>query len=293
MENESNIIKKAVIPAAGLGLRFLPATKAQPKEMLPIVDKPTIQYVIEEAVASGIDDIVIVTGRGKRAIEDHFDKSFELEEILKSKGKLDILENIKNISSLVDKIHYVRQKEQVGLGDAILCAEKHIGNEPFVVLLGDVITENSYKTCTKQLMELYSKHKRPIIAVKGVERNKVNRYGIVKVKKIKDRFYSILDLIEKPKIKDAPSNLAIVGRYVLTPEIFDALKTTKPGYDGEIQLTDALKKLKRIYAYEFEGELYDTGNKIEWLKTMILFALKRDDIGSELRKELIKILKTS
>ncbi len=283
---------KAVIPAAGLGTRFLPATKAQPKEMLPLVDKPAIQFVIEEAIASGVDDILIITGRGKRAIEDHFDKSFELEHVLRKDGKHDLLREIEQIAELAD-IHFIRQKEARGLGHAISCAEKHVGNEPFVVLLGDDIIF-SKKPCTKQAIELYEKYKTSIIAVEEVPREMIQSYGVIKGEKINRALFRILDLVEKPKPEEAPSNLGIIGRYVLTPEIFDALKKTKPGKAGEIQLTDALRLLKKsqpMYAYIFEGKRYDLGNKFDYMRASVEYALSRDDIGKKFRKYLKELVK--
>ncbi|WP_054835926.1 UTP--glucose-1-phosphate uridylyltransferase GalU [Methanobrevibacter arboriphilus] len=278
---------KAVIPAAGLGTRFLPATKAQPKEMLPVFDKPTIQYVIEEAVASGIEDILIVTGKGKRPIEDHFDRSFELEYHLKEHNKKDYLEQVKEISDLAD-IYYVRQKTQKGLGgDAIYCAEKHVGgDEPFAVMLGDTITKGTIP-CTKQLIDVYNKFNASAIAVERVPCEKVERYGIIKGTEVNNLLYNIEKLVEKPKVEEAPSNLAIMGRYVLTPDIFEHIENTEPGFGGEIQLTDALAKLDNIYGQVFEGKTYDIGNRIEWLKTSIEFAM--DD--KEAKNELIKYLK--
>ncbi|MDO5849353.1 MAG: UTP--glucose-1-phosphate uridylyltransferase GalU [Methanobrevibacter sp.] len=277
---------KAVIPAAGFGTRFLPATKAQPKEMLPVFDKPTIQYVIEEAVASGIDDILIVTGKNKRSIEDHFDKSFELEYTLQTAGKDDYLKQVREITDLAD-ICYVRQKEQKGLGDAIYCARKHIGNEPFAVMLGDTITKGK-EPCTKQLIDVYNKYDASAIAVEEVPIEKVERYGIIKGEEIEKDIYRIDQLVEKPLKDHAPSNLAIMGRYVLTPDIFDKLEETEPGVGGEIQLTDALSKLDAIYGAVFDGKTYDIGNRLEWLKTSIEFAL--DDSNS--RDDLIEYLKT-
>ncbi|KZX14760.1 UTP--glucose-1-phosphate uridylyltransferase [Methanobrevibacter cuticularis] len=283
---------KAVIPAAGLGTRFLPATKAQPKEMLPVFDKPTIQYVIEEAVASGIDDILIVTGKGKRTIEDHFDRSFELEYTLKEHNKMDYLNQVKEISNLAD-IYYVRQKNHKGLGDAIHCAKKHIGDEPFAVMLGDTITKSNIP-CTKQLIDISKKYDASAIAVEAVPCEKVERYGIIKGEEVEKSIYKIDELVEKPKVDDAPSNLAIMGRYVLTPDIFDHLANTKPGIGGEIQLTDALAKLESIYGQIFDGQNYDIGNRIEWLKTSIEFAIgdeeARDDILSYL-KDILTIYK--
>ena len=234
---------KCVIPAAGLGTRFLPATKNSPKEMLPLVDKPAIQYVVEEAVQSGIDDIIIVTGRGKQAIEDHFDIAVELEHVLKENKEKRKLKQIRKISELAD-IQYVRQKKALGLGHAILCAKKHVGNEPFAVLLGDDIVF-SKKPCTKQLIDKYKKYKSSVIAVEKVPKNRIEAYGIIKYgKPVEEKLYPILDLVEKPKLAKAPSNLGILGRYILTPEIFSCIEKTKKGYGGEIQLTDALKLLK-------------------------------------------------
>jgi len=281
---------KAVIPAAGRGTRFLPATKAQPKEMLPLIDKPVIQFVVEEAVASGIDDILIITGRGKRAIEDHFDKSFELEEILERDGKNDILKEVRNISDLAD-IHYIRQREPKGLGNAIYYAKKHVGDEPFVVLLGDDIISSDVP-CTKQLIEYYEKYKAPIIAVNKVEKEMIESYGVVDGEMVEDLVYKVKDLVEKPKPEDAPSNLGITGRYLLTPDIFDALEKTKPGKGGEIQLTDALRILsqeREMYAYDFEGVRYDLGNKADYIKATIEYALRREEFSGWL-KEYLKSL---
>ncbi|MEM7819778.1 MAG: UTP--glucose-1-phosphate uridylyltransferase GalU [Candidatus Aenigmatarchaeota archaeon] len=274
---------KAVIPAAGLGTRFLPATKAQPKEMLPIVDKPAIQYVVEEAVSSGIDDIIIITGRGKRSIEDHFDKSPELENMLKNSNIKKKLDEIKELLENVD-IHYIRQQEPLGLGHAIYCAKKHINNEPFAVLLGDDILESEIPV-TKQLIELNKKYNSSVIAVEEVPKNKISFYGIIKYEKIEDSVFLISDLIEKPKIEEAPSNFGIIGRYVLMPEIFDCIEKTKPGINNEIQLTDALKLLKnlqKIYAYKFNGKRFDIGNKEDYIKTVIYFSLKHSEIRNEI-----------
>lgn len=279
---------KAVIPAAGLGTRFLPATKAQPKEMLPVFDKPTIQYVIEEAVASGIDDILIVTGKGKRPIEDHFDRSFELEYHLRENGKIDYLKKVKEITDLAD-IYYVRQKDQKGLGDAIYCAEKHVGDEPFAVMLGDTITKGNVP-CTKQLIDVYNKYDASAIAVEEVPCEKVERYGIIKGNEVEKGLYNIEKLIEKPKISEAPSNLAIMGRYVLTNDIFEHIENTEPGFGGEIQLTDAMAKLNNIYGQVFEGSTYDIGNRIEWLKTSIEFAMDDEEARDELTKYLKDII---
>ena len=271
---------KAVIPAAGLGTRFLPATKAQPKEMLPVYDKPTIQYVIEESVNSGVDDILIVTGKGKRSIEDHFDRSFELEHHLKTKGKEDFLKEIEYISDLAD-IHFIRQKKQKGLGDAIYCAKKHVGSDPFVVMLGDTITKDTVP-CTRQLIDIYEKYGKSVIALEEVPDEKVERYGIIGGEEIEDSIYKIDKLVEKPPLRVAPSNLAIMGRYVLTPDIFDCIENVEPGYGGEIQLTDALSKLDEIYGQVFKGQSYDIGNRIDWLKTSLKFALEDEDAKDEI-----------
>lgn len=271
---------KAIIPAAGFGTRFLPATKAQPKEMLPVYDKPTIQYVVEEAIASGIDDIIIITGRNKKSIEDHFDKSYELEYRLQKAGKDRDLKQIRKITDLAD-ICYVRQKEQNGLGDAIKCGERHIGGEPFAVLLGDSITRGP-TPCTKQLIDVYNKYESSAISVEEVPLDKVERYGIINGEKAEDHVYKIRELVEKPPRDEAPSNLAIMGRYVLTPDIFDKIDETKPGVGGEIQLTDALQKLDSIYGVAFEGKTYDIGNRLEWLKTSIEFALDDDEFKDDL-----------
>ncbi len=280
---------KAVIPAAGLGTRFLPATKAQPKEMLPVYDKPTIQYVIEESVNSGVDDILIVTGKGKRSIEDHFDRSFELEHHLKTKGKEEFLKEIEYISDLAD-IHFIRQKKQKGLGDAIYCAKKHVGNDPFVVMLGDTITKDTVP-CTKQLIDIHEKYGKSVIALEEVPDEKVERYGIIGGEEIEPNIYQIDKLVEKPPLRVAPSNLAIMGRYVLTPDIFDCIENVEPGYGGEIQLTDALSKLDEIYGQVFKGQSYDIGNRIDWLKTSLRFALEdekaKDEILKFIKNEII------
>ncbi len=280
---------KAVIPAAGLGTRFLPATKAQPKEMLPVYDKPTIQYVVEEAVESGVDDILIITGKGKRPIEDHFDRSFELEHHLKTKGKEEYLKEIEYISNLAD-IHFIRQKKQKGLGDAIYCAKKHVGDEPFVVMLGDTITKSKIP-CTKQLIEVYEKYGKSAIAVEEVPEEKIERYGIIGGEEVEDNVININQLVEKPPKSVAPSNLAIMGRYFLTPDIFDYIENVEPGYGGEIQLTDALAKLNGIYGKVFVGESYDIGNRVDWLKTSLKFAMddesSREDILNFIQTEII------
>ncbi|MDI7744022.1 UTP--glucose-1-phosphate uridylyltransferase GalU [Lysinibacillus fusiformis] len=280
-------VKKAIIPAAGLGTRFLPATKAMPKEMLPIVDRPTIEYIIEEAIASGIEDIIIVTGKGKRAIEDHFDRNFELEENLKEKGKLELLEKV-NQSSKVE-IHYIRQKEPKGLGHAVWCARNFIGDEPFAVLLGDDIVQAEVP-CTKQLINQYNETGSSVIGVQTVPDNETHRYGIIDPISSNDRLYEVSNFVEKPKQGTAPSNLAIMGRYVLTPEIFEFLSLQETGAGGEIQLTDAIQKLnesQKVYAYDFEGKRYDVGEKIGFVKTTIDFALENDEIRGELLEYLI------
>lgn len=282
---------KAVIPAAGLGTRFLPATKAQPKEMLPIVDKPTIQFVIEEAIASGIDDILIVTGRSKRAIEDHFDRSLELEQALHESGKHDLLKEVVGISEMID-IHYLRQKERKGLGHAVLCAKDHVGNNPFAVLLGDTIVDSQYP-CTKQMIDFYHKYKGCIIAVEEVPTDKVSSYGIIDPVPVEEGVYQVKQLVEKPSPAESPSNLGIIGRYILTPGIFDVLEDTKPGKGGEIQLTDALNTLKDtedMYACTFKGTRYDIGNKLDYLIASVELGLKNKEIGKKF-KEYLKSLK--
>ncbi|MEN4006166.1 MAG: UTP--glucose-1-phosphate uridylyltransferase GalU [Methanobacteriaceae archaeon] len=280
---------KAVIPAAGLGTRFLPATKAQPKEMLPVFNKPTIQYVVEEAVSSGIDDILIITGKGKRSIEDHFDRAFELEYFLKNCGKIDHLNEIESISEMAD-IYYVRQKKQKGLGNAISYAKKHIDGEPFTVLLGDTITRSEIP-CTKQLIDVYDRYESTVIAIEEVPDEKVERYGIINGAKIGDSLYKIEDMVEKPKLKDAPSNLGIIGRYLLTPEIFEYIDEVPPGVGGEIQLTDALKLFDESYGCIFKGKTHDIGNTVDWLKSSIEIALEHDDVKDELIEHLTNILK--
>jgi len=280
-------IRKAVVTAAGWGTRFLPATKAQPKEMLPLVDKPIIQYVIEEAVASGIKQIIIVTALGKRAIEDHFDRSFELEDILKKKGDRELLRKLQNISELAD-ICYIRQKEQLGLGHAILVTKDLIGDEPFAIFLPDDIIEAKVPAM-KQMIEIYNRYQHSVIAVEPVAKEDTKAYGIIGPKQLEDRVYQVLSLVEKPEPKDAPSNLAIVGRYILTPEIFGMLEKTAPGKGGEIQLTDGLRLLlekQPIYAYQFEGIRYDTGMPLGFLKASVEFALNRPDIGAKFREYL-------
>ncbi|TYS63773.1 UTP--glucose-1-phosphate uridylyltransferase GalU [Bacillus infantis] len=286
------MIKKAVIPAAGLGTRFLPATKAQPKEMLPIVDKPTIQYIIEEAVESGIEDIIIVTGRNKRAIEDHFDKSVELEMLLDRTGKEEMLEVVERISNLVD-IHYVRQKEPLGLGHAVLCARKFIGNEPFAVLLGDDIVDSEVPAL-KQMIDQYNTVQSSILGCNEVPRSEVNKYGIVDYSDQSGQLYKVKSLVEKPSVEEAPSTQAIVGRYLLTPAIFDMLETIKPDKKGEIQLTDAIDKLlesESIYSYILQGSRYDVGDKFGFLQASIDYALKRPDLKDKLESYLKQIIR--
>ena len=283
-------IRKAVIPAAGLGTRFLPATKAQPKEMLPIVDKPTLQYIIEEAVASGIEEILIITGRNKKSIEDHFDKSVELELELENKGKTELLEIVRGISNMIN-IHYIRQKEPKGLGDAIYCARHFIGDEPFAVMLGDDIVDNDVP-CLKQLMDAYDEYRTTILGVQSVNENNTDKYGIIAAKHIEERVYKVKDLVEKPEPGSAPSNIAILGRYIITPEIFDILENLPAGKGGEVQLTDALKELAKkeaMYAYCFEGKRYDVGDKLGFLEATVDFALKRPDLREEFLKYLSKI----
>ncbi len=284
----SKKIRKAIIPAAGLGTRFLPATKAQPKEMLPIVDKPTIQYIIEEAVASGIEEILIITGRNKKCIEDHFDKSVELEMELEKNNKNELLELVQDISEMVD-IHYIRQKEPKGLGHAIRCAKTFVGNEPFAILLGDDIVYNDEKPCLKQLIECYDEYKTSILGVQTVDKESVSKYGIVDGILIEDRVCKVKGLVEKPSIEEAPSNTAILGRYIVTPKIFDILDNTKPGKGNEIQLTDALLELikeEAMYAYNFEGKRYDVGDKLGFLEATVEYALRKPEIRDDFIKYL-------
>ena len=283
------MIKKAVIPAAGLGTRFLPATKVQPKEMLPIVDKPVIQFVVEEAVSSGIDDIIIITGRGKRTIEDYFDFSPELENHLARNGTYEQLEQIRTISTLVD-IHYIRQKEPKGLGDAVLKAEKHIGNDAFAVLLGDDIITSTVP-CTKQLGTLYERYENPILAVERVPEEKTSSYGIIKGEQVNHSLYRLSDVIEKPTPQEAPSLLGIVGRYVMTADLFDCIKRVPRSSRSELQLTDAIRLLlneRPVYAWVLDGVRYDAGDKIGYLKAVIDFALEREDLKRELIEYLAK-----
>jgi UTP--glucose-1-phosphate uridylyltransferase len=289
-------VRKAVFPAAGLGTRFLPATKAQPKEMLPLVDKPLIQYGVEEAIHSGIQNITIVTGRGKSAIEDHFDVSFEMEHLLESRNKKDLLALVRNISDMVD-ISYVRQKEALGLGHAVARAKDLVGNEPFCVVLSDDVIDAEIP-CLRQLLDVYEFYGASVVALMEVPNDQISAYGVVDADAVdhngtKDRLFRIRNMVEKPKPEDAPSNLAIIGRYVLTPEIFSSIEAIEPGKGGEIQLTDALKHLLRsrpVYGFKFEGKRYDAGDKLGFLKATVEFALKRFDLGGPFR-EYLKTLK--
>lgn len=276
-------VRKAIIPAAGLGTRFLPATKAQPKEMLAIVDKPTIQYIIEEAVASGIQDIIIVTGRNKRSIEDHFDRSIELELELERSGKQELLDMVGKISDMAN-IHYIRQKEPRGLGHAILTAKHFVGNEPFAVLLGDDVVV-SKKPCLSQMIEVYNEYHTSVLGVQKVSHDVVNKYGIVDCKQIDDRVYKVKDLVEKPELEDAPSDIAILGRYIITPEIFNYLETQDAGAGGEIQLTDALRRMAKdeaMYVYDFKGHRYDVGTKFGFIQANIEFSLRNEETREEM-----------
>jgi UTP--glucose-1-phosphate uridylyltransferase len=274
-------VRKAVIPAAGLGIRFLPMTKAQPKEMLPVVDKPVIQYVVEEAVLSGIEDILIITGKGKRAIEDHFDISCELDRELRQKNDKERMAEQENLSSMAD-IHYIRQKRPTGLGDAILHARKHCDDEPFAVLLGDTITISRTKTCTSQIMDAFFKYKKNIIAVEPVVKEKIQDYGIIDGELISDGAFNIRGIVEKPSLEEAPSNLGAIGRYILTPDIFDLLDDIKPGFGGEIQLTDALRRMKGAIGLVTDCRRYDIGDKLGWMKSNLELALARDEFANDL-----------
>lgn len=283
-------IRKVIIPAAGLGTRFLPATKAQPKEMLPIVDKPAIQYIVEEAVESGIEEILIITGRNKRSIEDHFDRSIELEMQLKAQGKYDVLGLIKEISGIT--VHFIRQKEARGLGHAVLCAKQFVGNEPFAVMLGDDIVDANVP-CLRQLMDVYEDCGGSVLGVQRVPRDQVYKYGIVNPIPLKENVWQAVDLVEKPSVEEAPSNLAVLGRYILEPEIFPILEETKPGRGNEIQLTDAICRLasfKKVYAYNFFGRRYDIGDKQGYLEATVEFALKRPELRDDFLKYLARTL---
>jgi UTP--glucose-1-phosphate uridylyltransferase len=286
-------IRKAVFPAAGLGTRFLPATKAQPKEMLPLVDKPIIQYVIEEAVAAGLQQIIIVTGRGKNAIEDHFDTSYELEQLLEARGKTDLLEQVRAVSNM-GTVAYVRQGEALGLGHAVLMARDLIGDEPFAVMLGDDIIDSAVP-CMKQMVDVFHRYEGPVVAVQQVPKSEISAYGVIDAQPEKDddRVYRVKDLVEKPPASKAPSDLAIIGRYILTPDIFDALVETQRDEGGEIQLTNGIRKLREkrpVWGYRFEGVRHDAGNKLGFLKATVEFALKRPDLGGPFR-EYLKTLK--
>ncbi len=286
-------VRKAVVPAAGWGTRFLPATKAQPKEMLPIVDKPAIQYIIEEAVASGIEDIIFITGRNKKALEDHFDRAMELEVFLQERGKQDLAEMIKNISNLAD-LNYVRQKEAKGLGHAVLCARKFIGNEPFAILLPDDIIAGK-TPCLKQMMEVYEEMGGTVIAINEIPEHDVNKFGIIKGVPAGKNLFRIEDLVEKPSLSAAPSRMAVIGRYIVSPKVFEFLEKTRPGSGGEIQLTDALRQLcrtEKMFGYIFEGERFDVGDKFGFLQANVRFALANAELGevfrSFLEKELLR-----
>lgn len=286
------MIRKAVIPAAGFGTRFLPATKSQPKEMLPIVDTPVIQYVVEEAAASGITDILMVIGKGKRAIEEHFDRSFQLESQLREKGKDDELEEMRRISNLAD-IHFVWQKEMIGLGDAIYCARHHINDEPFAVLLGDTVIDASVPA-TSQLLSVFERYNAPAVLLEEVERSRVSRYGVIDGKEVGAGIYKVRDFVEKPSVEAAPSNLVIAGRYVFTADIFDYLERTRPGKDGEVQITDAMclmVKDKPMYGVKLDGKRCDVGNKEGFIRTNIEFSLRRDDMSANMRDYIQRLAK--
>ncbi|MBK9180460.1 MAG: UTP--glucose-1-phosphate uridylyltransferase GalU [Acidimicrobiales bacterium] len=280
-------VRKAVIPAAGLGTRFLPATKAQPKEMLPVVDKPGIQYVVEEAVRAGIRDILVITGRGKRSLEDHFDRSFELEYYLEAAGKHELLAEMRAIADMAD-LHYVRQGEPRGLGHAVSVAREHVGDEPFVVLLGDDLMSERSRTL-EEMLSVYERYGRSVVAVKRVPAGEISSYGCVRPEPVSEHLVRVLDIVEKPAVADAPSDLAVMGRYVFTPEIFDALEKVQPGVAGEIQLTDAIGLLlaeQTVYGYVFETGRYDIGKKLDYLRATVELALERDDLGPDFRRFL-------
>jgi len=287
---QTRTVRKAVFPAAGLGTRFLPATKAQPKEMLPLVDKPIIQYGVEEALAAGCNQIIIITGRGKSAIEDHFDVSYELERMLVERGKHDLLKIVHQISDMIH-VAYVRQKEALGLGHAILTARELVGNEPFAALLADDVIDAKVP-CLKQLMNVFDEKQSSVIATQMIDGPSISSYGVIKAKEVAGtggKLYEVLDLVEKPRLADAPSNLAVIGRYILTPAVFETLSDIKPGAGGELQLTDGLRALlkrQKMYAYVYEGRRHDTGDKLGFLKATVEFALKREDLGGEFRKYL-------
>jgi UTP--glucose-1-phosphate uridylyltransferase len=280
-------VKKAVIPAAGLGTRFLPATKAQPKEMLPVVDKPAIQYVVEEAAQAGLRDILIITGRGKRTLEDHFDRSFELEAYLEKSGKHDELKAVQEITEMAT-IHYIRQRDPLGLGAAVAVAEQHVAGEPFAVLLGDDIVAES-SPLLQQMIDIYDRYGRSVVAVQEVRREEISLYGAVEPEFVEDHLSRVVDIVEKPSPEEAPSNLAVIGRYILTPEVFDALRETPPDTNGEVQLTDAIRLLAReqaVYAYTYEGPRYDIGKKLDYLRATVELAAEREDLGKEFRQFL-------
>jgi UTP--glucose-1-phosphate uridylyltransferase len=285
-------VRKAVIPAAGLGTRFLPATKAQPKEMLPLLDKPAIQYVVEEAVHAGLTDILIITGRGKRPIEDHFDRSIELEHFLESKGKFEELKQVREITDMAS-IHYIRQRDPLGLGHAVSVAEDHVGGEPFAVLLGDDIMAES-NPLLSEMLRVHERYGRSVLAAMEVAREEIRLYGCIEPEFVEDdRLARVLSVVEKPEPENAPSNLAAIGRYVLTPEIFDALRNLEPGVGGEIQLTDAINALAQqqaVYAHVFEGGRFDVGNKLDYMKAMIELAIDREDVGKELKRWLADLV---
>ena len=284
-------VKKAVIPAAGLGTRFLPATKAQPKEMLPVVDKPAIQYVVEEAVRAGLDDILIVTGRGKRTIEDHFDRSFELEYYLEDKGKLEELEQIREVSDLA-AIHYIRQRDPLGLGNAVAVAEPHMGGEPFACLLGDDLVGED-DPLLSEMLEVHERCGCSVVAVQEVAHTDISLYGSIEPEPVEGNLYRVVRVVEKPAPEDAPSNFAVIGRYVLAPEVFDTLREVKPGRGGEVQLTDAINLLARdqaVYAYAFDRPRYDIGNRLDYLKATVEIAAKREDVGDEFRAFLVDLV---
>lgn len=286
-------IRKAIIPAAGLGTRFLPATKAQAKEMLPIVDKPALQYIVEEALASGIEEILIITGRNKTSIENHFDKSVELELVLEKKKNLEMLKEIRRITDMVN-IHYIRQKEANGLGHAIYCAKTFIGNEPFAVLLGDDIVDGGIKPGIRELMDSFDKYQSPILGVQEIDPEDVDKYGIVNVETLEGNIYSVSNLVEKPALGSVDSNIAIIGRYIITPDIFEKLEDLETGSGGEIQLTDALIKLlddRKIYAQKISGRRYDVGDKLGFLKATVEFALKREELKDDFRLFLEELIK--
>lgn len=286
-------VRKAVIPAAGWGTRFLPATKSMPKEMLPIVDTPTIQYIVEEAVKSGIDQICIITSPYKKAIEDHFDRTLELEHLLEKGGKTEMLESVKEIGEMA-RVVSIRQKEALGLGHAIACAESFVGDEPFAVLLGDDIVYNDERPCIGQLIDVYNKYGKSVLGTQTVPHKDICKYGCVAGEKIDDRIYSVSDMVEKPKPEEAPTDVAVLGRYVITPEIFEHIRNTKPGAGGEIQLTDALCTLAKeqgMYAYDFEGRRYDVGDKQGYLQATVEYALRRDDLKDAFYEYLKGIVK--